>query len=123
MAPGGDLPAVFSVGANVANVRGGGHLTIDRGRIVLEFGPMLSRAAGVSKIVHERSEVTLIRARLGLPWMNTSVVVTGEGQVGIATTWFGARHRLRSALEGGGFVVRDAATWISPGELWRYARG
>ena len=117
-----NLPASFTVGATIKYIVGGGRLTIDRGTIVLEPGPLLARASNASRITQTKSDVTLVTARVAPPWMNTGLVVAGDGNVGSATTWFGARRRLRAALEEAGFRIHETRTWFSTGELWRYSR-
>jgi hypothetical protein len=109
------LPATFTVGANTKLWRGGGHLTVSPGAIVLEAGPLLRRATSVPRVVHTEPKVKLIRTRLAPPWINTSLVLHGEGESGVASTWFGARRRLCDALRSAGFAVEEEATWFSMG--------
>ena len=109
------LPASFTVGANINLWRGGGHLTVSPGVIVLDAGPLLRKATSVTRVVHTDSVVRLIRTRLAPPWINTSLVLSGEGGSGVASTWFGARRRLRRALHAAGFSVEETATWFSMG--------
>lgn len=110
------LPATFTVGANIKLWRGGGRLTISPGAIVLEPGPLLRRATSVPRVVHTKPTITLVRTRLAPPWINTSLVLSGEDESGVASTWFGARPRLREALRAAGFTVEEAATWFSLGK-------
>lgn len=116
------LPANFTVGSNINHRRGGGHLVIDHRRLALEPGALGVRVSDLPTVVQTSPDVTLVRPRLGLPWMNVSVVVKGDGNVGVATTWFGARRRLVSTLREAGFNVNESRPWVSIGEIWRYSR-
>jgi hypothetical protein len=109
------LPARFHVGANIRRWRGGGQLIISPRTIVLEPGPLLHRMTGVPRVVHTDRTVRMIRTRLFPPWINTSLVLQGEGGWGIASTWFGARRRWRQALSAAGFTVEERSTWFSMG--------
>jgi hypothetical protein len=109
------LPATFTVGANIKSWRGGGHLTISPGTIVLEAGTLLRRATSVPRVVHTDPKVKLIRTRLAPPWINTSLVLHGDGDSGVASTWFGARRQLREVLRLAGFSIEEEATWFSMG--------
>ncbi len=109
------LPASFTVGANINLWRGGGHLTVSPGIIVLEAGRLLRRATSVPRVVHYDPKVKLIRTRLAPPWINTSLVLHGDGESGVASTWFGARRCLREVLRAAGFTIEEEATWFSMG--------
>ncbi len=93
-------------------------MTVVPGAIVLEAGPLLRRLTSVPRLVHINPSVTLIRTRLAPPWFDTSLVLTREDGTGIATTWLGARRRLRKTLHAAGFVVNEVTTWISLGGNW-----
>ncbi len=110
------LPATFTVGANIKLWRGGGRLTISPGAIVLEAGPLLRRATSVPRVVHTGRTVTLVRTRLAPPWINTSLVLVGDEESGVASMWALARRRLRQALRAAGFTVEEVATWFSLGK-------
>jgi hypothetical protein len=115
-----DFPATFRVGASVKFWSGGGRLTIAPGMIILETGRLLRGATSVARVVHTDPTVTLIHARLLPPWFNTHLVLQGEDVSGVASTWFGARRRLRHALRAAGFEPVEVRTWLSMG---RGARG
>jgi len=117
------LPERFSVGVAIGDWQGGGELLIATGSIALTTGPALRRLTSIEKIEHAGPTVTLILARFGLPWMNTSIVVRSVDAVGIATTWGFARRRVRGALRAAGFTIEEQRTWISPGDPLRYSRG
>ena len=114
--PGVALPTTFSVGANIELWRGGGHLTISPGAIVLEPGPLLRRATSVPRVVHTSPTVTLVRTRLAPPWINTSLVLVGEEESGVASMSALSRRRLRQALHLAGFTVNEMATWFTLGK-------
>jgi hypothetical protein len=66
-------------------------------------------------LTHTESNIRLIRTRLAPPWINTSIVLHDDGEPGVASTWFGARRRLRGALRAAGFTVEEESTWFSMG--------
>jgi len=109
-------PASFVVGANIKSWRGGGHLGIWPGAVILEPGPLLSKATSVSRIVHTTSTVIFVRARLAPPWLNTSIILIGDDESAVASTWGLARGRLRRALGAAGFVIEEVPTWFSLGK-------
>jgi hypothetical protein len=115
------LPAVFSVAANVGFWWGGARLEIFPAAIVLEFGQVLRSTTSVPRVVQTRPTVTLIRARLAPPWFNTSLIVKGENESGIASMWVLSRRRLRRALQAAGFTIEEVSTWFSLGK--RLLRG
>jgi hypothetical protein len=69
----------------------------------------------VSRVEHTDRTVTLIRTRLVPPWMNTSLVLRGHDRSAVATTWFGARRKLRGALRSAGFNIEEKAAWFDMG--------
>ena len=109
------LPFRMRVAANVRQWHSGGHLTIAPGEIVLEPIPALRRLSSVDRIVHTKPTVTFIRTRLAPPWINTSIVVEGSQEKGIASTWILARRRLRNALLAAGFSIDYRSAWVSLG--------
>lgn len=50
------------------------------------------------------------------PWINTSLVLHGDGDSSVASTWLGAHRRLRGALRSAGFSLEEATTWFSMGD-------
>ena len=83
------------------------------GAIVVDIGRATRGLSGVREIVQTDREVTLVTARLAPPWFNTSLAVSDGRTSAQVTTWIGARARLRAALNGAGFDVRETATWFS----------
>lgn len=106
------LPAVFTVGAGVGMVRGGGRLTIDRGAVTLEPGTLTSRLSGVGRIAHTDDAVFVLKARLVPPWFNTSVLVhEGESSAHVVVPlWL--RRRLLETLKAAGFRPTEVSTWF-----------
>jgi hypothetical protein len=94
-------------------VRGGGRLIIEPGSLILELDRMTGTLSGVRRLVHTAPEVTIVHARWLPPWFNTAVLLSDGTLRGHASTWFGARRRLRVALTGAGFDVTDIETRMS----------
>ncbi len=109
------LPITFTVGATIKRMNGGGHVTISPGSVLLEPGPTLRRASGVDRVEHTEPKIALLHTRIAPPWINTSIVISGEGQTAVASTWFGMRRRLRATLQAAGFTVDQQAAWFSLG--------
>jgi hypothetical protein len=103
----------------------GGVLIIDRSQVVFHPRGSATRSFGMGQLVpgplvHTGRTIVMLRARLMPPWFNTSVILTGDPRRGEATTaavtvggW--ARRRVRRALRGAGYLLIDAATWVSLG--------
>lgn len=106
-------PATFRVGVRIPPVRGGGKLTVERGRIVLETGRLTRSLSRVQRIIHSEHRVVLVKARLVPPWFNTSLILHDDDASGYAVTWLGARARLRASLRAAGFDVEEVTTWFS----------
>jgi hypothetical protein len=102
-----NLPVRFTVGASVKSWRGGGHLVVAPGVAALELGPLLRRATAVERVIHTDPVIMMLSTRLAPPWINTSLLLSDDGLAGIASTWFGARARLKKALHQAGFVVDE----------------
>jgi hypothetical protein len=103
------------VGAHIKMWYSGGRLTVMPGLIILEAGSVLRRLTGVERVVHRSTRVTVIYARLGWPWSNTSIVVEDADGSAVGTTWFGMRRRLRRALLTAGFEIEEVRTLLSLG--------
>lgn len=54
---------------------------------MLEPGPALRRLTSVERVEHAKTSLVMIRTRLAPPWINTSIVLEGEAETSIATTW------------------------------------
>jgi hypothetical protein len=83
---------------------------VEHGAIVLETGRPTRWLSSISRIVHTDRQVTLLKARLVPPWCNTSLLLHDDKAYGYATTWLGARNRLRDSLTAAGFEVQELTT-------------
>jgi hypothetical protein len=117
-AVGSDEVAGFSALARVGNACLGGPavLYVRGDGVELVPGFSLSRPTGVERIVQHDPQVQMFRPRLAAPWVNTTVIVTGDGFTGAASVWVTGRRCLKRALLRAGFDVREKRTWIYRGD-------
>jgi hypothetical protein len=116
------LPYVFQVGATVGLVQGGGTVTISREAVAFKQGELVARLNGPTVVRHTDRHITFVKARLGLPWLNTALIITDGKTTVSAGFWGVGRSRVRGALRRAGFEVRERATWFSLGAEPRSAR-
>lgn len=95
---------------------GPGSLYVHNRTIELVPGLSLRRATGVESIVHSGRQVQLFHPRLAAPWVNTTVIVSGDGFTGAASVWITSRRRLRRALQQAGLDVVEGRTWTYRGD-------
>jgi hypothetical protein len=114
----GSDEAGFSVFARAGNAcfGGSGSLHVRNGTVELLPGFSLSRATGVERIVHAGHKVQMFHPRLAAPWVNTTVIVSGNGRTGGASVWITARRRLKRALLREGLEVTEQRTWTYRGD-------
>jgi hypothetical protein len=108
-----DREATFTVGVRIGTIGGQGKLIITPGSIVLETGRLTRSLSRVARVVDTGPQVTLVSARLVPPWFNTSLTLHDHDVSCYATTWQGARPRLRASLRAAGFDVVEVSTWFS----------
>jgi hypothetical protein len=115
---GSDEAAGFSVLARAGNAcfGGTGVLYVRGDAIELVPGFSLTRATGVEHIVHHDHQVQMFHPRLASPWVNTTIIVSGNGLTGAASVWVTARRRLKRALLRSGFEVSEKRTWTYRGD-------
>jgi hypothetical protein len=105
------LPANVAIG----KWHTGGHLEIAPGELAVEAWSVARKPTSQERIVQRELAVTMICARVALPWINTSVIIRDGSRTGVATFWGFARPRLRRLLAEAGFQVREKATWFDVG--------
>ena len=106
------LPAVFTVGARIRRVHGGGKLTVDRGALIFDAGRPTRELGGVAEIIHTDDPVVLMTGRLVAPWFNTSVLLHDRGASASVIVPVWVRRRLLSALRLAGFHPKENVTWF-----------
>jgi hypothetical protein len=79
-------------------------------------GFSLARATGVERIVHSGHRIQMFHPRLAAPWVNTTVIVSGDGLTGAASVWITSRRRLKRALVEAGLDVLEQRTWTYRGD-------
>jgi hypothetical protein len=115
-----DRPAGFSVRAkwrlqtpNSRRARGRGTLLVSPGTVVFIPSGLTKRLTGVGEFSHTAPSITLVTARVGVPWASFLVLENDGSIVRIGVpVW--ARRRARCALVGSGLTVHEETSWRAP---------
>jgi hypothetical protein len=108
------LPQHFTVSATVNSAAADAILTVAPGVVFLGLAPDSRRALGVGHVTHDDGVITMLKARLHLPFANTRVVLEEPHLVAVATLAGWSRARFRSSVARAGFELREVTGWMSP---------
>lgn len=107
--------SLFLGGGGSGGWAGGGRLTISQGELRWDPDRVLRRLTGESVLVHGGSRVTVVRARLLPPLLNTAVILVGQNGYARILTWYGKHQTVVSALREAGFEVDEQLRWFTLG--------
>ena len=93
----------------------GGLLTVRRGELLLELGPVSRRFTGVDALRHAQADVRVVHARFFPPWSNVVVFVSDGDRTAGAVMPITRRKAMIEAIDKAGFAVHQTQTWFSLG--------
>ncbi len=108
------LPFQRRCGAQCGLVGVDGWLTVEAGQASFRFSAM-RRLFGLPEVIVAAEPVTLYRARLLPPGLNSGLVLTGEQGAVAVWLWWGALRPVRAALAAGAVPVREVRSWVGIG--------
>lgn len=110
------MTARFRVGiVSDGNWHGGGFLTIARDGVIAAPDRLTKRITGAASVIHQRKQIDIFVARLILPWMSVSIVVSDSDRTLLALVPIVTKQRVRRALDDAGYEVVEHRTWTYQG--------